>query len=116
MSFRSVIGDVALSGTLTATTSSAAIAAPGGAADVLVMVHMTGVTGTSPTMTVAVEQSADGATGWAAVAGGATAALIATGNAVANAAVTQPFIRVTATIGGTTPSFVGRVAVVVFAA
>jgi hypothetical protein len=116
MSFRSVIGDVALSGTLTATTSSAAIAAPGGAADVLVMVHMSAVTGTGPTLTVTLEQSADGATGWAAVAGGASAALTAAGNAVANAAVTQPFIRVTATIGGTTPSFTGRVAVVVFAA
>jgi hypothetical protein len=116
MSFRSVIGDVALSGTLTATTSSAAIAAPGGAADVLVMVHVTAVAGTGPTMTVTVEQSADGVTGWAAVAGGGTAALSAAGNAVANAAVTQQFIRVVATIGGTTPSFTGRVAVVVFAA
>jgi hypothetical protein len=114
-SFRTVIGDVALAGPLTASTNSAPLAAPGGSADALVMVHVSAVTGTSPTLSVALEQSLDGVT-WTAIPGSGTTALTAAGSAVSNAVITQPFVRVAATVGGTTPSFTGRVAVVVFAA
>ncbi len=115
MSMRMVIGDVVLSGTLTATTTSPAIDSGPGVADVLVMVHVTASAGTSPTLLVSVEQSNDGTT-WTAVAGSAAPTLSAAGNAVCNAAVSQRYARVVATIGGTTPSFTVRAAAVVFAA
>ncbi len=114
MSMRMVVGDVVLSGTRTVTTASPAIDSGPGVADVLVMAHVTAAAGTSPTLVVSVEQSNDGAT-WTAVAGSATSALIAAGNAVTNAVVSQRFARIVATIGGGAPSFTFRAAVVVFA-
>lgn len=118
MSFRAVIGDVPLSGVLSAgANTSSPVSAPGGAADVLVMVHVSAVSGTSPTLNVTLEQSADGSSGWTAVTGGVVAQLTAAGSGMANAAVTQSYIRVVATVGGTaTPTVTGRVALVVFAA
>ncbi len=65
-------------------------------------------TGTSPTLDAVIQDSADGSTGWATVAG-------ATFTQVAGAASLQTlvfdfdacrgFIRVSETVGGTTPSF-----------
>lgn len=116
MSQRFALGDVALSGALGAGThNSPALGAPGAVADVLLMVHVTAASGTSPTLTVSVQESADGVT-WTAVPGGAAAALTAAGSATANVAVTQAFARVSAVIGGTTPSFTFRASVLVFTA
>jgi hypothetical protein len=118
MSFRSVIGDVALAGVLPAgANNSPAVGVPGSVADVVVMVHVSAVSGTTPTLNVTLEQSADGSTGWTAVTGGAVTQLTAAGSALANAAVTQPYIRVVATVGGTaSPTVTGRVALLAFAA
>lgn len=117
-SFRSTIGDVALAGVWgLGTNTSSVISAPGSAADVVVLVHVTAVSGTSPTVAVTVEQSADGNGSWTAVTGGAVATISAAGSGIANAAVTQPYLRVVATVGGSaTPTVTGRVALIVFAA
>lgn len=114
MSMRNVIGDVVLSGTRTTTTTSPAIDSGPGVADILVMIHVTAASGTSPTLVCSVEQSNDG-TSWTAIGGGTAPTLNAAGNTVCNAAVPQRFARVVATIGGTTPSFTFRAAAMVFA-
>lgn len=117
MSLRLVTGDVALSGTLSSgANTSAPLAAPGAASDVLVMVHVTAVSGTSPTLNVTLEQSNDGSS-WTAVPGSAAPQMIAVGSVMSNAAVTGQFVRVVATVGGTaTPTFTGRVAVLTYTA
>lgn len=115
MSMRQVNGDVALSGTRTAGThQSAPIDTGSGVGDVLVMTHVTVASGTSPTLIVSVEQSADGAS-WAGVTGGTAATLTAAGSGFCNVQVSQKFVRVVATVAGTTPSFTFRTAVLVFA-
>ena len=75
-------------------------------------------TGTSPTLDVKLQDSADGSTGWADITG---AAFTQVGNAAAsaqvlkfNASAVRRYIRAVATVGGTTPlfacavSFVGK--------
>jgi hypothetical protein len=117
MSMRSVNGDVALPSAArgTGTHTSSSIDSGPGVSDILVMVHVTAASGTTPTLAVSIEQSNDGSS-WAAVTGGATAVnLTAAGNATINAAIPQRFVRVVATVGGTTPSFTFRVAALVFA-
>ena len=116
MSARSVLGDVALTGQRGAGTHTSPPLANGpGVADVLVMVHVTAVSGTAPTLAVGVEQSVDGTT-WAAVPGSSVPTLTAAGNGVCNAAITQNYARVTATVGGTgTPTVTFRAAALVFA-
>ncbi len=110
-----VRGDIAL--TLTAAgagaTSSGAIEQSGAAGMVVALVHCTAATGTGPTLNVAIEQSANGSTGWAAITGGAAAQLSAAGSAIAFAVPSQAFVRVTATVGGTTPAVTASVAVLV---
>ena len=66
-------------------------------------------TGTTPTLDVKLQDSADGSTGWADIAGAAFAQV---GNAAAsaqvlkfNASAVRRYIRAVATVGGTTPSF-----------
>jgi hypothetical protein len=110
MGLRNVMGDVVLTGTAAATgTNSGPIATAGMAADVVCHIHVTAATGTTPTLAVAIEQSADNSS-YSAVTGGGTAANItAAGNATINARITQPYVRVTSTIGGTTPAFTYRV-------
>lgn len=88
---------------------SGPLAAAGTASDVLMSVHCTVASGTGPTLNCSLEESADGST-WTAVTGSSTAQLAAAGNAVAAAAVTKNYVRVTSTVGGTTPSFTYRVA------
>jgi len=109
-------GDIALTLTTAGAgaTSSGPLAASGEAAVVLVMVHTSAATGTGPTLTVVVEQSENGSTGWAAVPGASSAALAGVGNATVSAIPTQSFVRVTATVAGTTPAVTAKVAVVVF--
>lgn len=111
---RQVNGDVVLSGALGAgTTTSQQL--PTNSADVLVMIHATAVSGTSPSLAVSLEQSNDGSS-WSAVPSSAAPAVTAAGNAFANARVTQQLCRVTATVSGTaTPTVTCRVAVLAFA-
>ena len=66
-------------------------------------------TGTTPTLDVKLQDSADGSTGWADIAGAAFAQVT---NAAAskqivkfNASAARRYIRAVATVGGTTPSF-----------
>ena len=65
-------------------------------------------TGTTPTLDVKLQDSADGSTGWADIAGAAFAQVT---NAASrqivkfNASAARRYIRAVATIGGTTPSF-----------
>jgi hypothetical protein len=114
MSMRSVQGDVVLSGTRGAGTYNSQSLPTNYAADVLVMVHVTAASGTSPTLAVSLEQSNDGTT-WTAVPNSAAAVVTAVGNSLANASMTQQLCRVVAVIGGTTPSFTFRVAALAFA-
>lgn len=88
----------------TASASSGAIAAPGAVAHALLMVHATAAAGTGPTLVCSLEQSNDQST-WTAIAGSSTATLSAAGNAVSTALVTDDYVRVVATLGGTSPSF-----------
>ena len=73
-------------------------------------------TGTTPTLDVKLQDSADGSTGWADIAGGAFTQV---GNAAAsaqvlkfNASAARRHIRAVATVGGTTPSFACAVSLV----
>jgi hypothetical protein len=113
MGLRTVQGDHALTFTAAGagTVTSGPIANPGTATDVVLMVHVS-ATGGTPTFNASLEQSADG-TSYSAVTGSGITQLSAAGNAMSNARVTQPFVRVTYTIAGTTPSVTGRAAVLV---
>lgn len=106
MGVRPVLGDTALASAArgSGTYTAGPIANAGMATVVLLMVHCTAASGTSPTLNCSLEESADAAT-WTAVANSSTTQLTAAGNAVATAAVTKNFVRVTATVAGTTPSF-----------
>lgn len=109
-------GDRAL--TLTAqgagTVSSGPVGSAGEAAFLLVMVHVTVAGGTGPTTAVVVEESDNGSSGWTAVTGGTTAALAGVGNQTICAAPAKRFVRVSATVAGTTPAVTATVAVIVF--
>jgi hypothetical protein len=115
MGLRNVLGDVALtlSAQAAGTVVSGPIANSGAAADVLVMAHVTAVSG-SPTLNYSLEESADGVSSWTAVTGSAGAQLTAAGNSMANARASKAFVRVTATVAGTTPTVTGRIAVAIF--
>lgn len=105
MAIRPFMGDVALaSAARTATASSGPVAAAGQATVALLLVHCSAASGTTPTLDVALEQSADGSS-WSAVTGGAATQLTAAGNRIATGLITANYVRATATIGGTTPSF-----------
>jgi len=114
MGLRATRGDVALplaargAGTFT----SGPIANAGEAGDVVLLVHCTAATGTTPTLNVSLEESTDAAT-WTAVTGSGAAQLTAAGNAVANASPTKPFVRVSAVVAGTTPTVTFRAAVLI---
>jgi hypothetical protein len=116
MSMRFPTGDVVLSGSFGAGTfRSGPIGAASTAADVIVSTHVTAATGTTPSVTVTLEQSDDGTT-WTAVPGSGSQALTAAGNTMSSAQITGQFARVVATVTGTTPNITLRVAVLVFAA
>ena len=117
MSMRQVDGDVVLNGALPSGVSTSPTVAFGPTvADLLVMIHVTALTGTGPTLLVQIQQSADGSTGWTTITGADSASITAVGNSVTNARLTMPYVRVIATVGGTaTPTVTARVAVMVFA-
>ncbi|MFF0295554.1 hypothetical protein ACFYST_06085 [Kitasatospora sp. NPDC004614] len=106
MSVRPVLGEVALpsaargSGTVTA----GPVAAAGQATVALLAVHCTAASGTTPTLDVSLEESADGSS-WSAITGSAVTQITAAGNRLATALVTKNYVRVTGTVAGTTPSF-----------
>lgn len=94
---------VVASAARTATGNTGALAGYGGASTLRVQLNVTAASGTSPTLNVLVEDTLDGST-WNTV--GTFAQKTATGREVVN--VTTPFadrVRVSWTIGGTTPSF-----------
>jgi hypothetical protein len=113
MGLRPVLGDVALPSAArgAGTYTSGPAATPGTAADVWLGVHVTAVSGT-PTLNCSLEESADGNT-WTAVPGSAITQLTAAGNDVAIAAVTKNYVRVTATVAGTTPSVTFRASLLI---
>lgn len=112
MSLAPVLGDVALpvaargSGTFT----SGPVANAGLSGHVVGFVHCTAATGTSPTLDVSLEESDDGES-WSAVTGSAAPQLTAEGHRVIGASASKKLIRVTSTVGGTTPSVTYSVAV-----
>ena len=69
--------------------------------------------GTSPTLDVKVQDSADGSSGWGDVSGATftqvTDAADAHETIYVDADAVKQYIRIVATIGGTTPSFTGGV-------
>jgi hypothetical protein len=111
------LGDLALSLTAAGagTTNSGSIAPGGRSGAVFVGVHCTAITGTTPTLDVSLEESTTGESAWTAVAGSAVTQVTAAGHRVAFAVPTKNFVRVVATVGGTTPAVTARVAVLVFA-
>jgi len=102
---RSGIALNALSTPITATSSGAAqdntaATTTGGVAQV----HVKAATGTTPSLTAIIEDSADGTTGWATV--GTFAAQTAVGAAAMTIAGTiRRYVRASFTVSGTTPSF-----------
>lgn len=90
----------------TATGSSSAIAVGSGAANLELELEVTAVSGTSPTMTLSIQWSDDG-TNFGNNDGStdAFAAVTATGNVTKSIPVRAPYMQLTWTIGGTTPSF-----------
>lgn len=114
MSVRNVNADAVLPslarGAGTYTSGPIGIAAH--AADALVMVHVSAISGTGATVAVSLEESANGTT-WTAVAGSGVS-LTAAGSATANAPTPGNFVRVSATVSGTTPSVTFRVACLFF--
>ncbi len=113
---RLLLGDVALPSAArgSGTVQSGPVATSGVAGDVLLAVHCTAASGTSPTLNVSLEESADGASGWTAVTGSSIAQMTAAGNAMAYASPSKSFVRVTATVAGTTPSFTFKATAILF--
>ncbi|MFD6035253.1 hypothetical protein ACFWHF_12035 [Streptomyces griseoincarnatus] len=112
MGLRNVTADVALASAARAagTHVSGPVAAAGAAADVLLTVHCTAVSGTTPTLDASLEESADG-NSWTAIPGSSITQLTAAGSRTVYAAVTKNYVRVTSTVAGTTPSVTYRAAV-----
>jgi hypothetical protein len=108
-------GDIAATFTgATTTVTSGPFAAPGEAAVVLAGVHLTALTGTTPTATLSLEESANGSSGWTAVAASTATQLTAAGAAQIMVVATKNYVRAVLTIGGTTPSATGFIPVIVF--
>lgn len=115
MGLKLVQGDVALPAAArgSGTAVSGPIAASGYAGDVVLAVHVSAASGTTPTLNVSLEESADGSSSWTAITGSGIAQLTAAGNALSYASPSKSFVRVTATVAGTTPSFTFKATVLV---
>lgn len=113
MGLRPVLGDVALPSAARAggTFVGSSVANAGMAADVVMTVHVSAVTGT-PTLNCSLEESNDGSS-WTAVPGSSTAQLTAAGNAVAAATLTKQYVRPTSTVAGTTPNVTYRIVLLI---
>jgi hypothetical protein len=91
---------------IAATASGTGVATAGAAGSINVIARVGTPTGTTPTLSLQVETSADNSTGWTAV--GAPMAYTTTGGTKSqnvDPASSLGFIRVTATVGGTTPVY-----------
>lgn len=115
MGLKLVQGDIAIPSAArgSGTVTSGPVAASGYAGDVLLAVHCTAASGTSPTLNVSLEESVDGNGSWTAITGSGITQLTAAGNAVAYASPSKSFVRVTSTVAGTTPSFTFKATVLV---
>lgn len=105
------------SATKTATGNDAGFTQGGPCNSALLYVNVTAASGTTPTMTVKLQDSLDG-TNWFDVTGAATTSITAAGSQlvrVTNTAI-GPFVRLVWTIGGTTPSFTFSTSVSLFRA
>jgi hypothetical protein len=113
MGLRNVMGDIAVNQTAAGagTYVSGPVANPGLASDVVLLVHVSAVTGT-PTLNASLEQSDDNVT-YTAVTGSSITQLTAAGNAQANARITKGYVRVTSAVAGTTPAVTYRATVLV---
>jgi hypothetical protein len=90
----------------TVTGSSAAIAVGSGAATLELELEVTVATGTSPTLVLSVQWSVDGTNfGNNDASTDAFASVTAVGNVTKSIPVRAPYMQLTWTIGGTTPSF-----------
>lgn len=109
-------GDVALTFAAqgVGTVTSGALGNSGEAGIVLAAVTVTALTGTTPTVNMILEESANGSSGWTTVPGGTAAQLTAAGTAMVMAVATKNYVRASVTVGGTTPSATGSVPVIVF--
>lgn len=107
------MGDLAIVATAAAVgTNSGPLAPSGMAADVVLLVHCTALTGTGPTLNVSLEESVDGAS-WTAVANSGITQLTAAGHAMSNSRPTKSYVRVLSVIGGTGPAATYRASVMV---
>ncbi|GGV34170.1 hypothetical protein GCM10010182_67550 [Actinomadura cremea] len=111
MGLAPMFGDEAFASSARAagTYTSGPVANAGQVSAVLVAVHATAF-GTSATLDVSLEESADGAS-WAAVGGSPASQLTAAGNRVAFARVTENFVRVKAVVATESVTFSAAVAV-----
>lgn len=92
----------------TTTTNGPAVDVRGQKGIAAVILDSAAGTGTTPTMDVKIQDSADGATGWADVPGATFAQVTATASQQKiglDLDACRGYIRAVATIGGTTPSF-----------
>jgi hypothetical protein len=116
MSLRNVLGDVAIKSVAArpaGTYSSGPIANPGATSNVVAMVHASAVSGSTQTLDVAIQTSPDNST-WSTVTGGSIAQMSAVGNSMCNAYITDEYVQILATVGGTgTPTVTFRVEVMV---
>lgn len=88
-----------------------ASAGPGGPA-LMAIVTCGAASGTTPTLDLKVQYSADGSTGWTDITGATFTQLTAAGREAIRFVSPQRYIRIVATIAGTTPSFTFGVIVV----
>lgn len=97
------------SSTQTASNNGAAVTSLAQLKELLVFLSVTAVSGTSPTLNVTIQSSDDGGTTWYNLPNGSfTQATVATTQALALTTFGDT-IRVSATIGGTSPSFTYKV-------
>jgi hypothetical protein len=75
-------------------------------------IHVSAVSGTSPTLDVKWESSPDNTT-WTAITGAAATQLTAAGNARCSALVNNQYVRVSSTVGGSATTVTYAVAVFV---
>lgn len=81
--------------------------------EAIVFLNVTAVSGTTPTLTVQVQTSDDGGTTWYNLPGGAFAQQTAIGTSAIQVNTFGDTIRVTSTIGGTSPNFTYAVKAIV---
>lgn len=111
---RTVLAEMALTSATQApgTFVSGPVANPGYAMWVDASVHVSAVTGTSPTLDVKLESSPDNTT-WTAIPGATATQLTAAGNARVSAFVNSEYVRVSSTVGGSSTTVTYAVAAVV---